>query len=151
MITFRRDGAFHARPADPQEPAWIRDITACPKGSAQIAFLFGDEKKVPELCAGERYFCEFCGAGFPLWPISEWASHVLQTHANDLTLQQTQGILQLCSEGLTDHTKQFLSLQLMSRVILRRRAHELKMLVLLDARGQVIENAGAGFTPSSVQ
>ena len=133
-----------------EPPAWIRDITACPKNGAQIAFLFDDDKKIVAVCEGERYFCEFCGAGFPLWPISEWASHVMQTHASDLTLQQTQGILQLCSEGLTDHTKQFLSLQMMSRVILRRRAHELKLLVLLDARGKVIEDA-AGFATRIVQ
>lgn len=116
---------------------WIYDISATPSPEIQIAFLF-DANKLPELAEGEAYHCEFCGARFGLWPVSDWASHVMDTHRDALTLQQSQAIMQLCSTGLTDHTKQFLTMQLMTRVNLRRRAQQLDMLVFLDGNGNPI-------------
>lgn len=115
---------------------WIRDIQA-----ANIAFLF-DPAKIDALCEGEPYHCEHCGERFPLWPITEFAKHFVEKHADVLTLQQHQGILALCTAGLTDGAKQFLSVQLISRVTVRRRARDLGMVVFLDEQGRPIEKPG---------
>ena len=96
-------------------------------------------EEVAALCEGERYHCELCGAGFPLWPIQEWATHYVETHKDVVTLQQHQAVLAFCTAGLTEATKQFLSVQLVTRASIRRRARDLGMTRFVDENGRLIE------------
>jgi hypothetical protein len=123
------------KPEIVKDEPWIRDIQA-----ANIAFLF-DPRKIDALCEGEPYHCEICGAPFPLWPIQQWAAHFIAEHSAVLTLQQHQGILALCTAGLTDAAKNFITMQLVSRVTVRRRARDLGMIVFLDSEGKPIPAA----------
>jgi hypothetical protein len=116
------------------EPAWILDVQA-----ATIACLFESSEKVFQLCEGEFNHCELCGERFPLWPINLWARHYVDAHLEIITLQQHQGVLALCTAGLTDAAKQFLSVQLVTRSSLRRRAYELGMTRFVDADGKFVE------------
>jgi hypothetical protein len=118
----------------PKDPAWIRDVQA-----ATIALVWDSAEKVAELCKGEPYHCEFCGAPFPLWPIQLWAEHCLAAHVSILTLQNQQAMLAFCVAGLTDATKQFLSVQLVSRTTMRRRARDLGMTRFVDEQGRIVE------------
>lgn len=117
-----------------QDPAWIRDVQA-----ATIGCIFESLEKVAEMCEGEKNFCELCGAEFPLWPVSEWATHYVEAHKDVITLQQQQAVLAFCTAGLTEATKHFMSMQLVTRRTIRRRAYELGMTRFVDADGKFVE------------
>lgn len=121
------------QPEEKDEP-WIRDVQA-----ATLACLFQTPEEVAAMCEGERFHCEICGEGFPLWPIQNWAKHFTEVHRDAITLQQHQGVLSLCTAGLTDATRQFLSVQLVTRCTIRRRARDLGMTRFVDQNGQIIE------------
>jgi hypothetical protein len=122
------------KPEVKKDEPWIRDIQA-----ADLAVNFKDPDQVAALCEGEPYHCEHCGEKFPLWPITEFANHFVKSHADALTLQQHQGILALCTAGLTDSAKQFLGIQIISRVSIRRRARDLGLIIFLDKQGRPID------------
>jgi hypothetical protein len=119
-----------------KDDPWIRDVQA-----AQIAFLWESVEKVAQLCEGERVHCEFCGAPFPLWPIQLWAEHCLAQHAAILTFQNQQVLLAFCTAGLTDAAKHFLTMQMVARTTLRRRARDLGMTRFVDENGQLVKEA----------
>lgn len=113
-------------PTEKREPGFIRDITA----AETAGFEFGSLEKLAELVKPFHHSCEYCGLGpFPLWPMKEWAEHLL-THRDIFTVQQEQAITLFNVEGFTPAVSQWLSMQMLTRVDLRRRAYELGILRL---------------------
>lgn len=116
-----------ARADKNDEPAFIRDVTAA--GEAAV-FQWGSLEKVAELCQGFHHFCEYCGDGpFLFWPMKEWAEHAL-THKSVMTVQQEQSLTLFNIEGWSPAVSQWLSIQMITRADLRRRAYELGILRL---------------------
>jgi hypothetical protein len=106
---------------------YIRDVAA-----ANFGVEIKDEAAAAALCEGEKIWCEMCGAEFPLWPIRHWAVHYTQAHHDEITIQHSAGVSQFCMEGLTQLTAQWLSIQIMHRVSMRRRARDLGLIRFND-------------------
>jgi len=119
----------HATPDDP----WIRDISV-----KDFAIALKNDAVAEELCEGERIHCEYCGEGFPMWPVRQWASHVVHTHHDQLTDQQIGAIAQFIAVGLTQVLAQWLAMQFLQRVALRRRARDMGLIAAVP--GKIIQN-----------
>lgn len=107
-----------------KEPAWIRD--------SQIVKVEFDEALnargfdwIAEICAGERQYCEYCGADFPLWPPQEWADHVLTDHPQALTHQAHDGVVEMSRRAPNEVQTTFFAMMFAQRTSLRRRAWQL--------------------------
>jgi hypothetical protein len=107
----------------PDEP-YIRDVSA----SVGLAVRLGSMNDAAMLCEGEKLFCEYCGAEFPLWPTCGWASHMSVAHSADLTIQTVAAFAMFCADEFNTIIQHWLWLQFMSRVSIRRRARDLNML-----------------------
>jgi hypothetical protein len=105
------------------EEPWLRDITA-----ANFGVEIRTEADAAALCGDDAIFCEYCGWKFPLWPIREWAAHVVHEHNDALTVQQIGAIAQFCSSHLTPPIRQWFGMQILQRVSIRRRARDLGLI-----------------------
>jgi hypothetical protein len=77
----------------------------------------------------EKYFCDLCGAEFPLWPIRQWASHYIHDHNDALTVQMIGSVSQLCAAGFSQPSiQQWFGVQLLQRMAIRRRARDLGLI-----------------------
>lgn len=114
-----------------QEPVWIRDAQA-----AHVDIDGSHPEKIPqmiaEICEGEKVFCEYCGAEFPIWPTKVWADHTLTEHSALLTIQARTGTNVMCADELIDAQRMFFSMLFSSRVSLRRRAWQLGFTVVKE-------------------
>lgn len=109
-----------------KEPAWVRDPQAVPPMQLVIDSSTTDVNEVlTKLCAGHVFHCEFCGVQFPLWPICELATHMLDTHSAEMTKQMVAGFSLMAVAEITPAVQQWFNMQLTSRVGLRRRAREM--------------------------
>lgn len=106
-----------------KDEPWVRDITA-----ANFGVEIRTEGDAARLCGDDKIFCEYCGAEFPLWPIRQWAAHVVHDHHDELTIQQIGAIAQFCTSELTPAIRQWFGMQILQRVSLRRRARDLELI-----------------------
>lgn len=102
---------------------YIRDISA-----ASFGVEIRNETDALALCGDDTIFCEYCGGKFPLWPIREWAAHIVHAHNDELTVQQIGAIAQFCTSELVPAIRQWFGLQILQRVSLRRRARDLGLI-----------------------
>lgn len=118
---------------EPKEPTWIRDPTAEPRMALAIdSTVHNIHDVMTKLCAGESFHCEYCGAQFPLWPISELATHMLDTHSRDVTAPMAAGFALLSATTLGPAHQGWFGTQLTARVILRRRAYEMGLATTVE-------------------
>ena len=117
------------KPAEIPDEPWIRDLFA-----ANIGFEIRTEEDAAAICEGESLWCEYCGEQFPLWHPKLWAAHAMVMHARDLTTQQLQFFGQLAMAGLTDGHRQWLGMQCLARVPLRRRCRDLNFVRFVPGR-----------------
>ena len=106
------------------EPAWIRDVSA-----ANFGVHIRTTADIAALCEGQKIFCELCGEEFPLWPPKLWAGHYTGKHHEQITVQNSAAVGLFCTDQLTPSIQQWIVLQVMSRTAIRRRAHELNLIV----------------------
>jgi hypothetical protein len=102
--------------------------------ASNLAVKLKDASDAAMLCEGEKYFCEYCGTESPMWPPRGWAGHVVTAHRDTLTIQTSGMFANLCTDELSPLVQQWLMLQFMSRVSMRRRARELNMIVFGEKR-----------------
>lgn len=106
-----------------QEEPWLRDISA-----ANFGVEIRTVDDAAALCGDDKIYCEYCGEEFPLWPIWRWGSHICYKHFDELTAQQTNAVSQFCAPELTPAIRQWLGMQILQRVSLRRRARDLGLI-----------------------
>lgn len=111
-----------------QDEPWLRDITA-----ANFGIEIRTEGDAAALCNGDEIYCEYCGQAFSLWPIRLWAAHIVHEHHDELTVQQIGAIAQFCVSDLSPAIRQWLGMQILQRVSLRRRARDLGLIRWKDA------------------
>jgi hypothetical protein len=110
------------------EEDWIRDV------SARSLNLKAGPEQLLALCEGERQFCALCGAGaFLLWPMREWAQHVLDAHAAEMTDQQAAFYSELVKTNMNQQSLGALQAHFYSRISLRRRARDLDLVIFQDS------------------
>jgi hypothetical protein len=114
------------------EPAWIRDNRTAGVGFDPKLDEKPHHEWIGEICAGEKSYCEQCGAEFPLWPTKGWADHLLTEHSDNLTIQARTGTSLMCSDELNDAQVNFFAMMFASRVGMRRRAWKLGYAAVKD-------------------
>lgn len=102
---------------------YIRDVTA-----AKFGVEVRTDADAAALLEGEVYYCDLCGEKFPLWPIREWAAHYVHEHHDAITIQQQGAVAAFCVPTITPEVLQWIGLQLLQRVAVRRRARDLGMI-----------------------
>jgi hypothetical protein len=110
-------------PLEP-EPAWIRD-NQIPVNFDAVEDSQPPAKWIAEICAGEKTYCEHCGAEFPLWPTKGWSDHALTAHAELVTMQARTGAALMCEDAINQPQATFFAMNFAQRVSMRRRAFHL--------------------------
>lgn len=119
----------------PKDDAFLRDVTA-----ANFGVNIRNEADMAALLSEEKYFCDLCGAEYPMWPIRHWAAHYVHDHHAEITIQQSGGVAQLCTSKMTPSIQEWFGMQLLARVGIRRRARDLGLISWLPPRPSGGEN-----------
>ncbi len=123
---------------DVAEPPWIRDPTA-----ANVDVDTSAPEKIADIiaaiCEGEKTFCEYCGAGFDLWPPMEWADHLLTVHGPEQTIMVRTNYAPMCSPDLNVGKQMYFSMNFAVRLSMRRRAWKLGFAVVRPGRVQIVQ------------
>lgn len=111
------------------EPSWLRDL----EGAEIVLYIPLAELPVimGQLFEGQAIHCEHCGQKFALWPVSQFAQHIVSIHDDQNTVQQMRGMSMLAGSVSPESGAafaQFAQMQLTSRVSVRRKAWRMGIL-----------------------
>jgi hypothetical protein len=124
MNPTEKGSTLHTDRSGQAEPSWVRD-NQIPVTFDAIENSRPPAEWIAEICAGEKTFCEHCGAEFPLWPTKGWADHSLTAHGELITIQARTGAELMCEDAPNQPQATFFAMNFAQRVTMRRRAWKL--------------------------